>query len=65
MIFGLECPDLVKCLTLDPLCPNEQEVMKKLEDAANNTKSWKDKVAHHEGLIRLIQPGITTHCNPY
>ncbi|MCI4379154.1 hypothetical protein PGIGA_G00224640 [Pangasianodon gigas] len=32
-------------------------VMKKLEDAANNTKSWKDKVAHHEGLIRLIQPG--------
>lgn len=34
-----------------------QEVMKKLEDAANNTKSWKDKVAHHEGLIRLIQPG--------
>ncbi|KAL6479021.1 hypothetical protein MHYP_G00124540 [Metynnis hypsauchen] len=34
-----------------------EEVMKKLEDAANNTKSWKDKVAHHEGLIRLIQPG--------
>lgn len=34
-----------------------QEVMKKLEDAANNTKSWKDKVAHHEGLIRIIQPG--------
>lgn len=25
--------------------------------AANNTKSWKDKVAHHEGLIRLIEPG--------
>lgn len=34
-----------------------QEVMKKLSDAANNTKSWKDKVAQHEGLIRLIQPG--------
>uniref|UniRef100_A0A673JJM8 Switch-associated protein 70 n=1 Tax=Sinocyclocheilus rhinocerous TaxID=307959 RepID=A0A673JJM8_9TELE len=34
-----------------------EEVMKKLADAANNTKSWKDKVAHHEGLIRLIQPG--------
>lgn len=34
-----------------------QEVKKKLETAANNTKSWKDKVAHHEGLIRLIEPG--------
>ncbi|KAF4101291.1 switch-associated protein 70b isoform X1 [Onychostoma macrolepis] len=34
-----------------------EEVMKKLADAANNTKSWKDKVTHHEGLIRLIQPG--------
>ncbi|KAL7871175.1 hypothetical protein SRHO_G00086720 [Serrasalmus rhombeus] len=34
-----------------------EEVMKKLKDAANNTKSWKDKVARHEGLIRLIQPG--------
>ncbi|XP_043072698.1 switch-associated protein 70b [Puntigrus tetrazona] len=34
-----------------------EEVMKKLADAANNTKSWKDKVAQHEGLIRLIQPG--------
>ncbi|XP_016320934.1 switch-associated protein 70-like [Sinocyclocheilus anshuiensis] len=34
-----------------------EEVMKKLADAANNTKSWKDKVSHHEGLIRLIQPG--------
>uniref|UniRef100_A0A7M4FRP4 Switch-associated protein 70 n=1 Tax=Crocodylus porosus TaxID=8502 RepID=A0A7M4FRP4_CROPO len=32
-------------------------VKKKLEMAANNTKSWKDKVAHHEGLIRLIEPG--------
>ena len=28
-----------------------------MEAAANNTKSWKDKVAHHEGLIRLIEPG--------
>ncbi|XP_061078323.1 switch-associated protein 70b [Conger conger] len=34
-----------------------QEVMKKLESAASETRSWKDKVAHHEGLIRLIQPG--------
>lgn len=34
-----------------------QEVKKKLETAANNTRSWKDKVAHHEGLIRLIEPG--------
>ncbi|KAJ8344026.1 hypothetical protein SKAU_G00313550 [Synaphobranchus kaupii] len=34
-----------------------QEVMKKLEHAANETRSWKDRVAHHEGLIRLIQPG--------
>uniref|UniRef100_A0A8C0J5E7 Switch-associated protein 70 n=1 Tax=Chelonoidis abingdonii TaxID=106734 RepID=A0A8C0J5E7_CHEAB len=32
-------------------------VKKKLELAANKTKSWKDKVAHHEGLIRLIEPG--------
>ncbi|KAG8438350.1 hypothetical protein GDO86_008871 [Hymenochirus boettgeri] len=28
-----------------------------LELAANKTRSWKDKVAQHEGLIRLIQPG--------
>ncbi|KAM9807836.1 switch-associated protein 70b [Neosynchiropus ocellatus] len=34
-----------------------QTVMKKLEAAANNTKSWKHKVAEHEGLLRLIQPG--------
>ncbi|KAL4622868.1 switch-associated protein 70-like [Arapaima gigas] len=34
-----------------------QEVMKKLEDAATKTQSLKNKVAHHEGLIRLIQPG--------
>ncbi|KAJ8340194.1 hypothetical protein SKAU_G00348270 [Synaphobranchus kaupii] len=34
-----------------------EEVTKKLEKATNKTKSWKDKVAHHEGLIRLIEPG--------
>ncbi|XP_029952728.1 switch-associated protein 70b [Salarias fasciatus] len=34
-----------------------QTVMKKLEDATNNTKTWKHKVAHQEGLLRLIQPG--------
>ncbi|KAJ8406604.1 hypothetical protein AAFF_G00301780 [Aldrovandia affinis] len=34
-----------------------QEVTKKLEQAANKTKSWKNKVEHQEGLIRLIQPG--------
>ncbi|XP_056137534.1 switch-associated protein 70b [Lampris incognitus] len=34
-----------------------QAVMKKLEVAANNTRTWKHKVAHHEGLIQLIQPG--------
>uniref|UniRef100_A0A667ZS11 Switch-associated protein 70 n=1 Tax=Myripristis murdjan TaxID=586833 RepID=A0A667ZS11_9TELE len=38
-----------------------QTVMKKLEDAANNTRTWKHKVAHHEGLIRLIQPGSKGH----
>lgn len=32
-------------------------VKKKLEMATHMTKSWKDKVAHHEGLIRLIEPG--------
>lgn len=31
--------------------------MKKLETATNNTKSWKHKVAEHEGLLRLIEPG--------
>ncbi|CAK6954792.1 switch-associated protein 70 [Scomber scombrus] len=34
-----------------------QVVSKKLERAANKTKNWKDKVARHEGLVRLIQPG--------
>uniref|UniRef100_A0A8C6V7A7 Switch-associated protein 70 n=1 Tax=Naja naja TaxID=35670 RepID=A0A8C6V7A7_NAJNA len=34
-----------------------EEVKKKLEVAASKTKSWKDRVAHHEGLIRLIEPG--------
>ncbi|XP_067850077.1 switch-associated protein 70b [Heptranchias perlo] len=33
------------------------EVTKKLELAANKTKNWKDKVARHEGLLRLIEPG--------
>uniref|UniRef100_A0A2K5RFX3 PH domain-containing protein n=1 Tax=Cebus imitator TaxID=2715852 RepID=A0A2K5RFX3_CEBIM len=33
-----------------------KEVKKKLEMAPNKTKSWKDKEAHHEGLIRLIEP---------
>ncbi|XP_074086389.1 switch-associated protein 70 isoform X2 [Macrotis lagotis] len=32
-------------------------VKKKLEMAASKTRSWKDKVAQHEGLIRLIEPG--------
>ncbi|XP_053304855.1 switch-associated protein 70 [Spea bombifrons] len=32
-------------------------VTKNLEVARCKTMSWKDKVAHHEGLIRLIQPG--------
>lgn len=34
---------------------------KKLEDATNNTKSWKHKVAEREGLLRLIQPGTNLH----
>ncbi|KAK5874002.1 hypothetical protein PBY51_018992 [Eleginops maclovinus] len=34
-----------------------QEVSRKLERAARKTKTWKDKVAKHEGLVRLIQPG--------
>ncbi|XP_049417114.1 switch-associated protein 70 [Epinephelus fuscoguttatus] len=34
-----------------------EKVTMKLERAANKTKTWKDKVAHHEGLVRLIQPG--------
>ncbi|XP_056273829.1 switch-associated protein 70b isoform X1 [Pseudoliparis swirei] len=34
-----------------------QTVMKKLEDATNKTKTWKHKVAEHEGMLRLIQPG--------
>lgn len=39
------------------LFPGVQEMSKKLERAANKTKTWKDKVAKHEGLVRLIQPG--------
>ncbi|XP_056464639.1 switch-associated protein 70-like [Gadus chalcogrammus] len=34
-----------------------QEVTKKLTLAANKTKKWKTRVAEHEGLVRLIQPG--------
>ncbi|XP_068168508.1 switch-associated protein 70b [Antennarius striatus] len=34
-----------------------QTVMRTLEDATNNTRTWKHKVAEHEGLLRLIQPG--------
>ncbi|XP_076012355.1 switch-associated protein 70 [Genypterus blacodes] len=34
-----------------------QVVSLKLERATNKTKTWKDKVAKHEGLVRLIQPG--------
>ncbi|XP_062241079.1 switch-associated protein 70-like [Platichthys flesus] len=34
-----------------------EEVSRKLKGAANKSKSWKDKVAKHEGLMRLIQPG--------
>ncbi|KAM4617832.1 switch-associated protein 70 [Discoglossus pictus] len=34
-----------------------EQMSKNLEMATNKTKSWKDKVARHEGLIRLIQPG--------
>ncbi|XP_068595335.1 switch-associated protein 70b [Brachionichthys hirsutus] len=36
----------------------QYEVVKKtLEDATNKTRNWKHKVAEHEGLLRLIQPG--------
>ncbi|KAM6979402.1 switch-associated protein 70-like [Aplochiton taeniatus] len=34
-----------------------EEMTRKLERATNKTKTWKDKVAKHEGLVRLIQPG--------
>nr|XP_046243891.1 switch-associated protein 70 [Scatophagus argus] len=34
-----------------------KEVSRKLERASNKTKTWKDKVAKQEGLVRLIQPG--------
>ncbi|CAK6449192.1 unnamed protein product [Pipistrellus nathusii] len=44
-------------------------VKQKLEMATSKTKSWKDKVAQHEGLIRLIEPGsrnphLVTHWGP-
>uniref|UniRef100_A0A665T844 Switch-associated protein 70 n=1 Tax=Echeneis naucrates TaxID=173247 RepID=A0A665T844_ECHNA len=35
----------------------EQYEVRKLERAANKTKTWKDKVARHEGLVHLIHPG--------
>uniref|UniRef100_A0AAQ4Q878 Switch-associated protein 70 n=1 Tax=Gasterosteus aculeatus aculeatus TaxID=481459 RepID=A0AAQ4Q878_GASAC len=35
----------------------QYEMSMKLERATNKTKTWKDKVAKHEGLVRLIQPG--------
>lgn len=49
------------------VCPCvSQTVKQKLEDATNNTKTWKHKVAEQEGLLRLIQPGnsstLTTVC---
>ncbi|KAG8548466.1 hypothetical protein GDO81_025293 [Engystomops pustulosus] len=34
-----------------------EQVKCNLEMATSKTRSWKDKVAQHEGLIRLIQPG--------
>nr|XP_040020018.1 switch-associated protein 70-like [Gasterosteus aculeatus aculeatus] len=34
-----------------------EKMSMKLERATNKTKTWKDKVAKHEGLVRLIQPG--------
>lgn len=42
--------------------PLFQGVKKKLEMATSKTKSWKDKVAQHEGLIRLIEPGNGPVC---
>ncbi|XP_048401423.1 switch-associated protein 70-like [Stegostoma tigrinum] len=33
------------------------EAAKKLELATSKTKNWKAKVAQHEGLLRLIEPG--------
>uniref|UniRef100_A0A8C6T3J8 Switching B cell complex subunit SWAP70b n=1 Tax=Neogobius melanostomus TaxID=47308 RepID=A0A8C6T3J8_9GOBI len=36
------------------------EQYQKLENATNKTKTWKHKVAEHEGLLRLIQPGTST-----
>lgn len=34
-----------------------EHIKNNLEAATSKTRSWKDKVAQHEGLIRLIQPG--------
>ncbi|XP_063802518.1 switch-associated protein 70 isoform X1 [Pseudophryne corroboree] len=46
-----------------------EQVKNNLVLATNKTRSWKDKVAQHEGLIRLIQPGskqpvMTTNWGP-
>lgn len=51
---------IIVSVTVSVLPCASQNVMKKLEDATNNTKSWKHKVAEHEGLLRLIQPGKHT-----
>ncbi|KAI1232606.1 hypothetical protein IHE44_0006437, partial [Lamprotornis superbus] len=42
---------------LEEMYKQLQEALEDEKQAPNNTKSWKDKVAHHEGLIRLIEPG--------
>ncbi|KAM9825673.1 switch-associated protein 70 isoform 1-T1 [Syngnathus typhle] len=34
-----------------------EEVSRNVQRATNKTKKWKDQVAKHEGLVRLIQPG--------
>ncbi|KAM4017944.1 switch-associated protein 70 isoform 2-T2 [Anomaloglossus baeobatrachus] len=34
-----------------------EHIKSNLEMATSKTRTWKDKVAQHEGLIRLIQPG--------
>ncbi|XP_056268838.1 switch-associated protein 70 isoform X1 [Pseudoliparis swirei] len=34
-----------------------EKMSRKLERGSNKTRTWKEKVAKHEGLVRLIQPG--------
>ncbi|KAJ1177351.1 hypothetical protein NDU88_002610 [Pleurodeles waltl] len=53
---AMEQLDQLKSERLEAL-QQYQEVKKKLDVAASKTKSWKDKVARHEGLLRLVQPG--------